>query len=105
MYTRSGAWAQVVSSSSFPLIGVRSPIAPNPIIRMAALEAVYLFCLLLVCTEGRCVNQNQIFKPVRKSAQRVANGTRFVRGGCSGNHWQSMFRLPASCDFLSREMA
>lgn len=46
-----------------------------------AVEAVYLFCLLLVFTEGR--NVNRIFQPVRKSAQRVANGTRFVRGGCS----------------------
>jgi len=82
MNTRGGAWAQVVSSPPFPLIGVRSPIAPKPLICMAAFEAVYSFRLLLVCMEGR--NVNQIFQPVRKSAQRVANGTRFVRGGCSG---------------------
>jgi len=45
-------------------------------------EAVYSFCLLLVFTGGR--NVNQIFWAVRKSLQWVANGTRLVRGGCSG---------------------
>jgi len=58
-----------------------------------AVEAVYLLCLLLVFTEGR--NVNQIFKSVRKSAQRVANGTRFSGVGVADFFRQRMFRLPA----------
>jgi len=98
MNNRGGAGAQVVFSPPFPLIGARNPNAPKPLIRMAALEAVYFFRVLLVFTEGRFVNR--IFRAVRKPLQRIANGTRFVRcGGFSGNRWQSMFRLPADGDF------
>jgi len=100
MKIRGGAGAQVVSLPPFPLIGARNPNAPKPFTFMSALEAVYFFRVLLVFTEGRFVNR--IFRSVRKSAQRVANGTRFVRcGGFSGNHWQSMFQLPADGDFFS----
>jgi hypothetical protein len=86
MKNRGGSVEQVVSKTHFPLIEAQTLNAPNPIIFMAVLEAVYLFCLLPVCTEGRYVNR--IFWAVRKLLQRVTNGTRFVRGGCSGNQWQ-----------------
>jgi hypothetical protein len=86
MKSRGGSVEQVVSRPPFPLIEAQNLNAPKPLICMAVLEAVYLFCLLLVCTEGRYVNQ--IFWAVRKLPQGVANGTRFVPGGCSGNHWQ-----------------
>lgn len=99
MFTRGGSVERVVSRPPFPLIGAHNPNAPKTFIRMAVLEAVYFLCLLLVFTEGRIVNL--IFQAVRKSLQWVANGTRFVQGRCSGNHWQSMFRLPTSGDFLN----
>jgi len=82
MKNRGGAGAQVVSSPPFPLIGARNPNAPKPLTFMSALEAVYLFRLLLVFMGWG--NVNRIFRAVRKSLQRVANGTRLVRGGCSG---------------------
>ena len=68
--------------TSFPTFEARNLNAPKPFICMAVFEAVYFLCLLLVCTEGR--NVNQIFRAIRKLPQRVANGPRFVRGGCSG---------------------
>jgi uncharacterized membrane protein YgcG len=94
MKARGGSVGQVVSRAPFPLIEAHTLNAPKPLICMAVLEAVYLFCLLLVCTEGRYVNQ--IFWTVRKLSQGVASGTRFVPGGCSGNHWQYgvLVRLP-----------
>jgi hypothetical protein len=97
MNNRGGSVEQLVSRPPFPIIEAQTLNAPKPLICMAVLEAVYLFCLLLVFTEGRIVNQ--IFWAVRKLLQGVANGTRFVPGGCSGNHWQRMFRLPASGDY------
>jgi hypothetical protein len=87
MYNRGGSVEQAVSRPPFPLIEAQTFNAPKPLYGMAVFEAVYLFCLLLVCIEGRYVNQ--IFRTVRKLSQRSANGTRFVRGGCSGSQRQS----------------
>jgi hypothetical protein len=98
MNNRGGPVGQAVSRPPFPLIEAHTLNATKPLICMAVLEAVYLFCLLLVCTEGRYVNQ--IFWAVRKRPQGAANGTRFVPGGCSGNQWQGLFRLPAIGDLL-----
>ena len=98
MFTRGGSVEQVVSSPPFPLIQAHNLNAPKPLY-MAVLEAVYFLRLLLVFTEGRIVNR--IFRAVRKSLQRVANGTRFVRGRCSGNQWQRLFRRPAIGDFFN----
>jgi hypothetical protein len=89
MKARGGPVGQAVSRPPFPLIEAQNLNAPKPLTRMAVLGAVYLFCLLLVCTEGRFVNQ--IFWAVRKPPQGIANGTRFVPGGCSGNQWQGCF--------------
>jgi hypothetical protein len=70
MKARGGSVEQVVSKPSFLSFEAQDLNAPKPLICMAVLEAVYLFCLLLVCTEGRYVNQ--IFWTVRKLSQGVA---------------------------------
>jgi len=100
MLFRRGPAGQEVFQTSFSSFEVQTLNAPKPFICMAVLEAVYLFRLLPVCTKGRYVNR--IFRAVRKLRQRVADGTRSVRGGCSGNHWRRMFRLPANGDFRGR---
>jgi len=82
MKNRGGAGAQAVSSPPFPLIQARNLNAPKPLICMAELRQSISSVCCWCFTEGRFVNQ--IFRAVRKSLQRVANGTRFVRGGCSG---------------------
>ena len=105
MKNRGGSVEQVVSRPPFPLIEAHNLNAPKPLYCVAVLEAVYLFFLLLVFKEGR--NINQIFRAVRKLSQRIANGTRFVRGGFSGNHWQACFQVfrLASGDFFARGTA
>jgi hypothetical protein len=103
MKNRGSPARQAVFSPPFSLVEAHDLTAPKPLSSMAVLEAVYLFCLLPVCAGGRYVNW--IFRAVRKLPQWVANGTRFVQGGCSGSHWQSMFRLPAGGDFFLGEAA
>jgi nucleoside permease NupC len=101
MNYRGGSVEQAVFSPPFPLIEARNFNATKPFICMAVLEAVYLLCLLLVCTEGRYVNQ--IFRAVRKLRQQGANGMRFVWGGCSRNHRQMKKILPVA--FFTKEAA
>jgi hypothetical protein len=99
MSFRGGSAERQVSRPPFPVLKFKSSTPQNPLITWLCFEAVYSFRLLSVWTGGR--NVNRIFCAVRKLCQGVANGMRFVPGGCSRKPMAEW--LPAIGDFFLAE--